>query len=82
MKMTKRDLSVVTEKKLYECVVALREEVDRLIDGALAMPATIELCLFTGKLSAAYDILLTLEAAGVPVHDPRHSLEDEGEATP
>jgi hypothetical protein len=61
---------LTTEKELYERVVAIRKEIDELVDGALVMPATIELCVFTGKLGAVLDILSTLEAAGVPVREP------------
>ena len=51
-------------------VVAVREVIDTLVDSALEMPATIELCVFTGKLGAALDILGVLEQAGVPIHEP------------
>jgi hypothetical protein len=60
----------MTEKELYERVVAVREVLDTLVDFALEMPATIELCVFTGKLGAALDILDVLEGAGVPIHQP------------
>jgi len=60
----------MTEKELYERVVAVREVLDTLIGAALEMPATAELCFFTGKLSAALDILVVLEGAGAPVHEP------------
>jgi len=60
----------MTEKELYDRVVALRIETDELIDAALVVPATVELCVFTGKLGAVLDILSTLESSGVPVCDP------------
>jgi hypothetical protein len=60
----------MTEQKLHERVVALRQEVDWMLSAALTMPATIELCVFTGKLGAVFDVLLALEQAGVPVHEP------------
>lgn len=62
--------AAMTERELYERVVALRKETDALIDGALAMPTTIELCVFTGKLGAVLDVLMSLEGAGVPICDP------------
>jgi hypothetical protein len=69
----------MTEKELYERVVSVREVIDTLVGCALEMPATIELCVFTGKLGAALDILLVLESAGVPIQDPGeepHPLEN------
>jgi hypothetical protein len=60
----------MTEQKLHERVVALRQEVDWMLSAALTMPATIELCIFTGKLSGVLDILASLAEAGVPVHAP------------
>lgn len=69
----------MTERELYARVVALAEEANKLIDAAMDLPATIELCVFTGKLGAALDVLWALEAAGVPICDPDeepHSLEN------
>jgi hypothetical protein len=43
------------EQELYDRVVAIREEVCVLLDGITGMPATIELCVFTGHLCAAVD---------------------------
>lgn len=60
----------MTEKELYAHVVELREKTDALIGYVLDRPATIELCLFTGKLGAVLDVLMSLEAAGVPMSDP------------
>ena len=60
----------MTEQELYARVVALREETERLIDAAMELPPTIELCVFTGKLSGAYDVLLALEEAGEPIGEP------------
>ena len=61
---------MMTEEQLYEAAVALRVATDRLIGAVLEMPPTIEICVFTGKLSGALDILIALEAAGAPIHDP------------
>lgn len=69
----------MTEQELYERVVSVREVIDTLVGVALEMPATIELCVFTGKLSAALDILMVLEGGGAPVHEPceePHLLEN------
>jgi hypothetical protein len=68
----------MTEQELYERVVSVREVVDKLVGFALEMPATIELCVFTGKLGAALDILEVLELAGAPIHaldEEPHPLE-------
>lgn len=68
----------MTEQELYERVVAVREVLDTLVDVALEMPATIELCIFVGKLGGALDILEVLEQAGAPIHAPDeepHPLE-------
>jgi hypothetical protein len=68
----------MTEKELYERIVSVREVLDTLVGHALDMPATIELCVFTGKLGAALDILEVLELAGAPIHEPDeepHPLE-------
>jgi hypothetical protein len=59
----------MTEQELYERVVALRDAADGLVEFAGDMPATIELCVFTGMLGGALKILEALEAAGVPIHD-------------
>jgi hypothetical protein len=70
----------MTEKELYERTIALAKTVDELVDAALQMDPTIELCVFTGKLSAVYDILIVLEDAGVPVPDQGeepHPLEEK-----
>lgn len=60
----------MTEKELHMAVMALCGAVGDLIDNALDMPATVELCVFTGKLGAVYDVLCALKDAGVPMHDP------------
>jgi hypothetical protein len=60
----------MNEKELYERVVSVREVIYTLVGDALDMPATIELCVFTGKLGAVLDILEVLEGAGAPVHEP------------
>lgn len=60
----------MTEKELYNRTVALAKEANTLIDAALQMGPTIELCIFVGKLGAVLDILMVLEDAGVPVHEP------------
>jgi len=60
----------MTEQELYERVLVLRKKTDEVLDDALALPPTVELCVFIGKVSAVFDVLCTLEAAGVPVHDP------------
>lgn len=68
----------MTEQELHERVVAVREVVDTLVGATLEMTATIELCVFAGKLGAVLDILEVLELAGVPVHEPHeepHTLE-------
>jgi hypothetical protein len=71
----------MTEKELYERTVALAKEADELVDAALEMEPTIELCVFTGKLSAVLDILMVLEDSGVPVPDqgeePHPPLEEK-----
>lgn len=60
----------MTEQDLYDRVVALRNEVDDLIDAAMQIDATIELCVFVGKLGATLDVLDVLVEAGPPVPDP------------
>ncbi len=60
----------MTEKDLYERTVMIWKAADELIGAALEMPATIELCTFTGKLSSVCDILATIAGAGPPVHGP------------
>ena len=65
-----RKVAEMTEKELYERVVSVREVLDTMIGYALEMPPTVELCVFTGKLGAALDILEVLEGAGVPIRDP------------
>lgn len=67
----------MTEQELHTRVIALRKEVDALLGGALSMEPTIELCVFTGHLSAIGHVLQALEDAGAPVADPgeeMHSL--------
>lgn len=69
----------MTEKELYERIVVMREVAEALIEAAMDLPATIELCVFTGKLGAVADVLYVLESAGVPVADPDkepHPLEN------
>jgi len=68
----------MTEKELYERTVALAKTANELVDSTLQMDATIELCVFVGKLGATLDILMVLVEAGVPVPDPGeepHPLE-------
>ena len=60
----------MTEKELHERVVALRRSADEVVEAALEMAPTVELCCFTGKLSAVLDVLVVLEEAGPPVHEP------------
>jgi hypothetical protein len=70
----------MTEKQLYDRVVRLAKEADQIVAEAMEMAPTIELCVFTGKLSAALDILIALDEAGVPVPDPEeepHPLEEK-----
>lgn len=70
----------MTEKELYERTVAVSKTVNGLIDAVMEMDATIELCVFTGKLGAVSDILMVLEDSGIPVPDPGeepHLLEEK-----
>lgn len=69
----------MTEKELYERIVVMREVAEALIEAAMDMPPTIELCVFIGKFGGVADILHVLEAAGVPVPDSDeepHPLEN------
>jgi len=61
------------EQEVYESVVELRKAVDTILGVTLELPATIELCVFAGKLSAARDVLVSLEQAGAPIHDEYES---------
>lgn len=68
----------MTEKEIYDRVVAVRNEIDELVDATMQMDPTIELCVFVGKLSAVFDVLHVLVGAGPPVPDPgeeAHPLE-------
>lgn len=56
------------EEAIYRRAVALRDAADLILVDVLDMPATIELCTFAGKLSAVLDVLISISAAGVPVH--------------
>jgi hypothetical protein len=70
----------VPEKQLYERIVRLAKEADQIVTEAMEMDPTIELCVFTGKLSAVLDILMALDDAGVPVPDQGeepHPLEEK-----
>jgi hypothetical protein len=58
------------ERNLYEQVVRIREEIDRMLTAALDSPPTVELVLFAGKLGSVQDILISLEQGGVPMADP------------
>ncbi len=60
----------MTEKEIYERVVSIARQADSVLTAVMQMDPTIELCIFTGKLSAAFDVLDTLVKAGVPVPDP------------
>lgn len=55
------------EQELYHRAVAIRRDVDVLIEDVLRLPGTIELCLFAGKIGAVLDILMSVQEAGVPV---------------
>lgn len=68
----------MTEKEIYARVVAVHNEIGDLVDEVMQMDPTIELCVFTGKLSATFDVLQVIVEAGPPVPDPgeeAHPLE-------
>lgn len=60
----------MTEQQIYDRVVAIRNELDELCDAVMELQPTIELCVFMGKLSAAFDVLQVIVEAGAPVSDP------------
>lgn len=68
----------MTEKELYDRVVSIRNELNEMCDAIMQLDATIELCVFVGKLSAVHDVVQMIVEAGVPVPDPGeepHPLE-------
>lgn len=65
-------------QEFYQRALTLLKSTEALIDDVLTEPATIELCLFAGSLSAIASVLRNVRDSGVPTHGPGeepHPLE-------
>ena len=62
--------STSKEEELYAGVLKAFRALDEVLAQATRMDPTVELCLFVGKVSGAWDALAAVVDAGAPRHSP------------
>jgi hypothetical protein len=75
-------VAMSVEFELYEAMAKAGAALYAVAQRVDAEPATIELCVFYGKVTAACDILVALKDTGVPLPDPDEESHPLEEAAP